>query len=71
MKNQYFADINDFRKYGCEFFQIPQVFALTTANVLFLLMPQPHHQHYLAQKCNEISANWGPQIIVKEFLWSN
>lgn len=52
----------------CEFFQIPQMFGLTTANVLFLLIPQSDHQHYLAHKCSEIPKNWRTQIFVREYL---
>lgn len=50
----------------CEYLPISEMFSLTTANVLFLLIPQPHHQKYLEKKCEEISTNWYSQIQVNK-----
>ena len=50
----------------CEYLPISETFSLTTANVLFLLIPQPHHQKYLEKKCEEISTNWYSQIQVNK-----
>jgi hypothetical protein len=44
-----------------------EVYALTTANVIFLLIPQPDHQSFLAEKCAEISRDWCPQIKLSQY----
>ncbi len=49
-----------------EYLPILEMYSLATANVLFLLIPQPHHQQYLEKKCEEISTNWYSQIQVNK-----
>ena len=46
------------------------VLAFSTAQVLFLLIPQAEQEIYLKEKSAEISEKWGQQIQVKLFLRS-
>lgn len=50
----------------CRHLPILEMYSLRTANVLFLLIPQPRHQQYLEKKCSEISKNWDSQIQVNK-----
>ena len=54
----------------CEHLPILEMYTLRTANVLFLLIPQPRHQQYLAKKCTEISTNWYSQIQVSKHRYT-
>ena len=48
----------------CEHLPISEMITFTTANVLFNLIPQPRHQQFLAEQCNQISKQWVSQIKV-------
>ena len=41
-----------------------KIFALRTAHVVFILVPQSQHIDYFGEKCTEISAKWKTQIRV-------
>jgi hypothetical protein len=49
----------------CEHLPLTEMVTFSTANVLFLLIPQPRHQQFLMDKCDQISKQWGSQIEVK------
>lgn len=60
MKRETFTKqlVDEFRKR----LNISDVITFTTARVLYLLVPQPRHQHYLTEKCAEITKNGCCQI---------
>jgi len=45
---------------------VTTVYSLRTPRVVFLLIPQSHHNNYFDEKCAEISKNWKSQIVVKK-----
>jgi hypothetical protein len=52
----------------CKRLEIPEVITLSTANVLYLLIPQSQHRQYLIEKCKEVSTVWDKQIQVGKLL---
>lgn len=43
---------------------VSEVHTFKTPHVLFILVPQPYHRQYLAEKCAEVAKIWQSQIFV-------
>lgn len=46
----------------CKRLEVTMVITFVTANVLYLLIPQPSHMQFFNEKCTEIARNWNSQI---------
>ncbi|MDP7114739.1 MAG: hypothetical protein QGH45_22390 [Myxococcota bacterium] len=72
MKDQYFGDINDYRKYGllraasfADRCPGSQVSSLATSRVVFFPVAQPEHGAALASALARVEERWSSQVSVQ------